>query len=162
MTVTAKKTEKKEIVQQIGEVDIKPAYEEVVVEINRISRTVKGGRRIRFRATVLSGNKNGRVGLGVAKAAEVQVAVAKATTQAKKKFINVKIINGTISHPVQGKHGGASIILRPAGEGTSIIAGGSMRPVLELAGIKNILAKSLKSANKINNILATIDALKKL
>lgn len=162
MTVTAKKTEKKEIVKQIGEVDIKPAYEEVVVEINRISRTVKGGRRIRFRATVLSGNKNGRVGLGVAKAAEVQVAVAKATTQAKKKFVNVKIVHGTISHPVQGKHGGASIILRPAGEGTSIIAGGSMRPVLELAGIKNILAKSLKSANKINNILATVDALKKL
>lgn len=142
--------------------EVRSEFEEIVVEINRISRTVKGGRRIRFRATVVIGDKNGKVGLGVAKATEVQHAVQKATLYAKKHIMTVPIKNGTIPSQVQSSHGSAKILMRPAKEGTSIIAGGSIRPVLELAGIKNIVTKSLGSANKINNILATLNAFKKL
>ncbi len=136
--------------------------EEVVIEINRISRTVKGGRRIRFRATVVTGNRNGKVGLGVAKASEVQTAVQKATNYARKHQVDVPITKGTIPMQVEAKHGSAKIIMKPAKEGTSLIAGSSIRPMLELAGIKNIVTKSLGSSNKINNIIASINAFKKL
>lgn len=134
-------------------------YEEKVIEVSRISRVVKGGRRIRFRVLVCIGNRNGKVGMGVAKANEVSIAVAKAVTQAKKNIINVPIIDGTIPHEISTKYAGAKIIMKPASEGTSIVAGGSVRIVAEMAGIRDLLAKRMGSSNKVNNVRATIKAL---
>jgi len=134
-------------------------YEERVIEIARVSRVTKGGRRIRFRALVVLGNRNGKVGMGVAKANEVAEAVKKATAKAKKHIRLVPIINGTIPHEITTKYGGARIMLKPAASGTSIVAGGSIRSVAELVGIKDLLAKSLGSSNKINSVTATIIAL---
>lgn len=134
-------------------------FEERVIEIARVSRVVKGGRRIRFRALVVVGDKKGRIGMGVAKANEVAVAVKKAVTLAKKNLVTVSIINGTIPHEVNIKHGGAKVMLKPATSGTSVVAGGSIRIVAELAGITDLLAKSLGSSNKINNVTAAIKAL---
>ena len=133
-------------------------FDERVVEIARVSRVAKGGRRIRFRALVVLGNHKGRVGMGVAKAAEVALAVKKATTKAQKHMIEVPIINGTIPHEVIAKHGGSRIMFKPATSGTSIVAGGSVRVVADVAGITDMLAKSLGSANKINNVTATLKA----
>ena len=134
-------------------------YEERVIEIARVSRVAKGGRRIRFRALVVLGNRNGKVGMGVAKATEVAEAVKKATAKAKKHIKIVPIINGTIPHEIIAKHGGSRIMLKPAASGTSIVAGGSIRSVAELVGITDLLAKSLGSSNKINSVTATIIAL---
>ena len=134
-------------------------YEERVIEIARVSRVTKGGRRIRFRALVVLGNRNGKIGMGVAKANEVAEAVKKATAKAKKHIFVVPIINGTIPHEIIAKHGGSRIMLKPAASGTSIVAGGSVRSVAELAGITDILTKSLGSSNKINSVAATILAL---
>lgn len=136
--------------------------EERVIQIDRVSRTVKGGRRLRFRALVAIGDKNGKVAIGIGKANEVITAVSKATTKAKRNIIEVKISNGTIPHEINVSYGGAKIFLKPASAGTSIIAGGAVRSVLELAGVKNILSKILGSNNKINNAYATILALKSL
>jgi small subunit ribosomal protein S5 len=133
-------------------------FEERVIEIQRVSRVVKGGRRIRFRALVVIGNHKGKVGMGVAKANEVAEAVRKASEKAKKHLILIPIINGTIPHEITVKHGGAKVMFRPATEGTSIVAGGSVRTVSELAGITDLLAKSMGSPNKINNVLATLKA----
>lgn len=135
---------------------------EKVISIDRISRTVKGGRRIRFRALVAIGDRAGRVGVGLAKAGDVQTAIAKAKDQAQKILITVPLVDGTISHAVTHTYGRAQIILKPAKPGHSIIAGGSIRPVLELAGVKNIVSKSLGSTNSLNNAMATYEALKSL
>lgn len=132
---------------------------EKVIQIDRISRTVKGGRRIRFRALVVIGDQKGRVGFGIAKAQEVVTAISKAITKAKKEIINVPIVDGTILHEIKVKSGSAVIFLKPARAGTSIIAGGSVRSVLELSGIKNVVGKILGSSNKINNVKATFKAL---
>ncbi len=137
----------------------KDSFEEKVIEVSRVSRTVKGGRRIRFRALIVVGDKNGKVGMGLGKSNEVSQAVAKAASQARKKLISVPIINGTIPHEVIGQYGAAKVLLKPSSSGTSIVAGGSVRVVAELAGISDLLAKSLGSRNKINNIAATISAL---
>ena len=134
-------------------------YEERVIEVARVSRVAKGGRRIRFRALVVIGNHNGKIGMGSAKANEVAEAVKKAVSQAKKHIVLVPIINGTIPYEVTVKHGGARVMLKPATSGTSIVAGGSVRSVAEMAGITDLLAKSLGSSNKINNVTATIKAL---
>lgn len=134
-------------------------FDEKVIEIARVSRVVKGGRRIRFRALVVLGDHKGRIGMGVAKANEVAEAVKKAVAKAKKNIVNVPIINGTIPHEIIVKHGGAKVMLKPATLGTSIVAGGSVRSVAELAGISDLLAKSMGSSNKINNVTATIKAL---
>lgn len=131
-------------------------FSQVVLEVDRISRTVKGGRRIRFRVLVIIGDKNGRVGMGIAKANEVAIAVAKATTDAKKNIISVPIVNGTIPHEITTKLDRAKIILRPAKEGTSIIAGSAVRTVAELAGIRDLNAKVIGSATKINIARATL------
>jgi small subunit ribosomal protein S5 len=136
--------------------------DERVVSIDRISRTVKGGRRIRFRALVIVGNRNGRVGIGVSKANDVQTAIAKAKRVAKKTFITVPIVNETIPHEIKITFGTTTVLLKPAPEGHSIIAGGPVRAVVELAGIKNIVSKSIGSANMINNATATYLALKAL
>jgi len=133
-------------------------FDERVVEVQRVSRVVKGGRRIRFRALVVIGDHKGRVGAGVAKANEVAEAVKKATSQAKKCLINVPVIEGTIPHEVNSKYGASRIMLKPAAPGTTIVAGGSVRVVAELAGITDLLAKIQGGNNKINNVNATLKA----
>lgn len=137
-------------------------FEEKVIQVDRVSRTVKGGKRMRFRALVAIGNRNGRVGIGIGKAQDVLGAVKKAVNNAKKDLVDVPIKNGTIQHDLNIEYGSAKIILRPARPGTSIIAGSSVRVILELSGIKNILSKILGSNNKINNAKATIIGLKSL
>lgn len=139
-----------------------PEFSSVVLQVDRISRTVKGGRRIRFRTLVIIGNRNGRVGMGVAKANEVATAVAKATTDAKKRMINVPIVNGTIPHEITIKMDRAKIILKPAKEGTSIIAGSAVRTVADLAGIKDLNAKVIGNATKINIAQATLTCFESL
>ncbi len=137
-------------------------YEEQVVSIDRVARVVKGGRRFRFRALVVVGDGKGRVGVGVSKGADVQASVAKAVDVAKKQLITVPVNKGTIPHDSTGKVAGAKVLLLPASEGTGLIAGGVVRVVLELAGVHNILSKSLGSSNKINVAYATIQALEAL
>jgi small subunit ribosomal protein S5 len=134
-------------------------FDERVVHIDRVARVVKGGRRFRFRALVVVGDRNGQVGIGIAKGADVSAAVAKATEVAKKHFIKVNTYKGTIPHDAEAKVGGALILLKPASQGTGLIAGGVVRTVLEVAGIHNCLSKSLGSTNKANTAYATIAAL---
>lgn len=142
---------------------VKPEFDERVVEIARVTRVVKGGRRMRFRALVVIGDKKGRVSAAMAKAGEVPTAIAKAVEAAKKHMVTVKITeDGSIAHELRATHGASSVVILPAKEGSSIVAGGSARAVLELAGYRNIVAKSLGSNNKVNVILATIAALKKV
>lgn len=135
-------------------------YDERVVAIDRVARVVKGGRRFRFRALVVIGDKKGKVGAGTAKGADVTAAVAKATEVAKKNVVKVHIEDGTLPHDQTAKVAGAKILLKPAAPGTGLIAGGVVRVVLEVAGVQNVLSKSLGSSNKINLAYATIDALK--
>ncbi len=139
-----------------------PEFEERIIQVDRVTYVVAGGKRLRFRVLVVIGDRKGRVGYGIGKATEVPVSVKKAVSQAKKNLIKVAIVKNTIPHEIKYKFGAAYIFLKPAREGTSIIAGGSVRAVLELAGIKNILSKIIGSANKINNVKATINALKSL
>lgn len=140
----------------------KSEFEERVVSIDRVSYTVAGGRRLRFRALVVVGNRQGKVGMGVAKAGEVATAIQKAVAAAKKNLVTIPIIKETIPHQVQVSYGSARVLLKPAPAGTSVIAGGSVRAVIELAGVKNIRSKALGSNNKINNVAATIEALRSL
>ncbi len=137
-------------------------FEEEVIQIDRVTRVVKGGRRLRFRATVVIGDKKGRVAYGIGKSTEVQLAIQKAVSKAKTKLINVPIYNGTIPHTVQIKFKAAKVLLKPAGRGTGIIAGGAVRKMLDLAGVRNVLSKSLGSNNKLNTTKATFKALEKL
>jgi len=137
-------------------------FAERVVKINRITRVVKGGRRMRFRATVVVGDYKNRIALGDAKANEVSDAVAKASTKAKNNFLNIPIVNSTIPHQIIGKFGSTTIILKPAPLGSGVLAGGAVRNIFEITGIKNISAKTIGSRNKINASKATLDALKKL
>lgn len=135
-------------------------YEEKVVNIDRVARVVKGGRRFRFRALVVVGDKKGQVGIGVSKGADVTAAVSKATQVAKKNLHTIVIENGTFPHEAQAKVSGANILIMPASPGTGLIAGGVVRIVLEVAGIQNALSKSIGSSNKINIAYATLEALK--
>ncbi|MDD5732086.1 MAG: 30S ribosomal protein S5 [Patescibacteria group bacterium] len=137
-------------------------FEEKVVAVDRVTRVVKGGRRMRFRALVVIGDKKGRVGYATGKGNEVAAAVGKAVNQAKKGLVTVQILEGTIAHDIIGSSSTTRVLLKKAKKGTGIIAGGSVRVVLELAGYSNIVAKSFGSSNKINNVIATIDALGKL
>ncbi|CAA6798937.1 MAG: SSU ribosomal protein S5p (S2e) [uncultured Sulfurovum sp.] len=137
-------------------------FEEKIVNIGRVTKVVKGGRRFRFTALVVIGDKNGTIGYGTGKAKEVPDAIKKAVDDAFKSLVQVNIKGTTIAHDVQQKTGASRIILRPASEGTGTIAGGAMRPVLELAGIKDVIAKSLGSNNPNNLVRATIDALVKV
>lgn len=134
-------------------------FDQTLVDVARVARVVKGGKRFRFRATIVIGDHKGKVGLGVAKGPDVTTAIAKAVNQAKKNSIFVPLVNDTIPHEIQYKYSSASVLLKPARPGTGIIAGGGVRAVAELAGIKNLLSKMLGSANKINNIRATLLAL---
>lgn len=137
-------------------------FEEKVVAVDRVTRVVKGGRRMRFRALVVIGDKKGRVSYATGKGNEVATAVGKAVNQAKKNLVTVQILEGTIAHDIIGKSSTTRVLLKKAKKGTGIIAGGSVRVVLELAGYSNIVAKSYGSNNKINNVIATIDALQSL
>ena len=137
-------------------------FSEVVVNIGRVTKVVKGGRRFRFNALVVVGNKNGLVGFGLGKAKEVPDAIKRAIDDAFKNIIKVNIKGTTIAHDIEYKYNASKILLKPASEGTGVIAGGSTRPVIELAGIKDILTKSLGSNNPYNVVRATIDALAKI
>ncbi|MBI2098933.1 30S ribosomal protein S5 [Candidatus Uhrbacteria bacterium] len=137
-------------------------FDQRILDLARVTRVTKGGKRMRFRAAVILGDRKGRVGFGVAKAGDVTASVAKATTQAKKKMKNVTIYNETIPHEVRMKYGAARVLLKPAPPGTGIKAGGAMRVIFELAGIPNIVGKILGSQNKINNTVATLLALDEL
>ena len=134
-------------------------YDEQVVQVDRVTRVVKGGRRLRFRATVVIGNKKGTVGYGIGKATEVQQAIQKAVAKAKKKLIHIPIYNGSIPHSVQVKYKASVVLIKPASLGTGIIAGGAVRQIMELVGIRNVLSKSLGANNKINTAKATYEAL---
>lgn len=137
-------------------------FEELVINIDRVARVVKGGRRFRFKALVVVGNKKGKVGVGVSKGQDVQTAVAKATDVAKKHLITVPITNGTIPHDVEVKFSGAQVLIKPAAPGTGIIAGGVVRQITGVTGINNMLSKSLGSTNKVNIAYAVIEALQSL
>ena len=135
---------------------------EKLVALNRVTKVTKGGRTFSFAALVVVGDGNGIVGFGLGKSRDVTEAIGKATEVAKKSLIKVPIIRGTIPHEQKGKYGGGRVLIKPAAEGTGVIAGGGMRAVLETAGYHNVLAKSQGSSNPHNVIKATLDALKKL
>lgn len=137
-------------------------FEEVIVDIGRVTKVVKGGRRFRFTALVVVGNRNGLVGFGFGKAKEVPDAMRKAIDDAFKNIIHVKLKGSTIPHDIEVKYNASRILLRPASEGTGVIAGGGARPIIELAGIKDILTKSLGSNNSANVVRATMKALSML
>lgn len=142
--------------------DRKDQYLERVVSINRVAKVVQGGRRFSFTALVVVGDGEGTVGVGYGKAKEVPAAIAKGVEEAKKHFFKVPMVQRTIPHPVIGERAAGVVMLRPASPGTGVIAGGSARAVLECAGIQDVLAKSLGSANSINVVHATVAALQQL
>lgn len=137
-------------------------FEEAIVKIGRVTKVVKGGRRFRFTALVVVGDKNGTVGFGTGKAKEVPDAIKKALDDAFKSLVKVNINGTTINHDIEHKYNASKILLKPASEGTGLIAGGAARPVLELAGVKDIIAKSLGSNNPNNLVQATVEALARI
>lgn len=137
-------------------------FDERTLHVDRVARVVKGGRRFRFRALVVVGDRKTKVGIGIAKGADVTAAVTKATDVAKKHMIKVPLYKGTLPHETDAKVAGASILLKPASAGTGLIAGGVVRTILEVAGVSNALSKSLGSTNKANTAYATLAALEKL
>lgn len=140
----------------------KKEYEEEVLQVDRVTRVVKGGRRLSFRATVIIGNRKGKVAVGLGKATEVTGAIQKAVTQAKKNILHIPIVNDTIPHEIRVKFKASQLLMIPASPGTGIKAGSSTRKILELAGVKNILAKRMGSTNRINLAKATMKGLEML
>ncbi len=132
---------------------------EKLITINRVAKVVKGGRQFGFSALTVVGDGNGKVGMGYGKAREVPLAIQKAMEQARKNMVEVSLDEGTLHYEMKGSHGGAKVFMKPASEGTGIIAGGAMRAVFEVVGVKNVLAKCIGSRNPINVVRATINAL---
>ena len=157
MEETKTKSKKRKI--ETAAEPVQTEWKEQVIQVSRVTKVVKGGKKLSFRAIVVVGNKNGQVGVG---SAEVIIAIQKAVADGRKNLINVPIFKTTIPHPITGRSGAGSVMLRPASQGTGIIAGGSVRSVLELAGIENILSKSLGSNSPLNAANATLEALKSL
>ena len=137
-------------------------FEQKILDLSRVTRVTAGGKRMSFRCTLVIGDKKGRVGIGVAKGIDVQIAIEKAYRQAKKKVIRVPLVYDTIPHPVQMKFGSAVVLLKPAPRGTGLKSGGAVRMVLEFAGVPNASSKILNSSNKINIAKATMEAIKSL
>lgn len=137
-------------------------FKEKVVQIRRVTKVVKGGKKMGFRAVVVIGDMKSKVGLGIGKAAEVASAIRKGVDTAKKNQLNVILISGSLPHEITGKFGASQVVLRPAPQGTGVIAGGAVRTILELCGFKNVVAKSIGSNNAINVARATLSALKDL
>jgi len=158
----AKKQRSRKKKVETQEVKPESEWKEQVVQIRRVTKVVKGGKKLSFRAIVIVGNQKGQVGVGCAKASEVIIAIQKAIADGRKNLINVPIFKTTIPHPITGRSGAGAVMLRPASQGTGIIAGGAVRSVLELAGIENILSKSLGSKSPLNAANATLEALKAL
>lgn len=158
---TKKKTNKRRSRSEQAEVS---DFIEKVVQVRRVTKVVKGGKKLSFRTTVIIGNEKGKVGVGVGKAAEVMIAIKKAISDARKNLVDVETVSNTntISHSVVGRSSGAQVLLKPAGDGTGIIAGGTARIVLELAGVGDILAKSQGSKSPLNVARATVNALQQL
>ena len=140
----------------------KQELKEKVVNVNRVTKVVKGGRTFRVSVLVVVGDEKGKVGVGTGKSSEVPEAIKKATEEAKKNLVEISLVNGTIPHELTVNFGSSKIILKPAVEGTGVIAGGAVRPVLELAGVKNVTAKTLGSRNSRNVVYATMKALKSM
>jgi len=140
----------------------KPEYEQKLLDLARVTRVVKGGRRFRFRAVLVIGNRNGKVGVGVAKGNDVSEAVRKAFNAGKKNLVQVKRYNSTIGCGVEAKAGSAKVMLKPAKAGRGIVAGGAVRSIVELAGIRDIVSKSMGSANKLSVARATLKALEQV
>jgi len=157
-----KQRSRKKKVETAPEAKPESEWKEQVVQIRRVTKVVKGGKKLSFRAIVVVGNQKGQVGVGCAKASEVIIAIQKAIADGRKNLITVPIFKTTIPHPITGRSGAGSVMLRPASQGTGIIAGGAVRSVLELAGIENILSKSLGSKSPLNAANATMEALKAL
>ncbi len=153
---------KKKKIEDSKEEKPQSEWTERVVQIRRVTKVVKGGKKLSFRAIVIVGNQKGQVGVGCAKAAEVIIAIQKAIADGRKNLISVPIFKTTIPHPITGRSGSGAVMLRPASQGTGIIAGGAVRQVLELAGIENILSKSLGSKSPLNAANAALDALQNL
>ena len=137
-------------------------FEEKVVQINRVSKKTKGGNKIKFAALVVVGNRSGKVGLGLGKSEDVSSAISKAVTYAKKRMIDIPLVNDSIPYAIRVKKGAAEVLLKPAPAGTGIIAGGAVRSVVEVAGVRNISSKILGTENKANNVYATFEALTRL
>jgi small subunit ribosomal protein S5 len=155
----SKATNKKEIKLETNE----KQYEEKLLDLRRVTRVVAGGKRFSFRATLVVGDRAGKVGIGIAKGKDVSEAIAKAKRQAIKKMIQVPIVNDTIPHEVKAKYCAAEVVLKPAQRGHGIVAGGAVRAVCELAGIKDLSSKILsRTPNKLSNAMATLEALKKI
>ncbi len=159
--------EKEEIPEEVKKEEIEEVEEEIelkdqVISIRRVTKVVKGGKNLSFSALVAVGDERGNVGIGKGKAREVPMAIAKAVEDAKKKMIKVPLTDSTVPHFIKGEAGGGVVILRPASKGTGVIAGGAVRTVMELAGIKDILTKSIRSNNPVSVAHATMDALKRL
>ena len=137
-------------------------FEQKLVDLSRVTRVTKGGKQLSFRATMVIGDKKGRAGFGIGKSKDVSTAIGKGVKEAKKNLVTVPLKNKTIFHEVRVKYGAAKVMLKPAGEGKGIKAGGAMRVALDLAGIPNVTGKILGSSNKINILYATFEALKQL
>lgn len=140
----------------------RPEFDQKLLDLARVTRVVKGGRRFRFRATLVIGNRKGKVGVGVSKGSDVSDAIKKAYNDAQKNLIEIAFAGTTIPHDVSKKLGSAKVLLKPAAEGRGIIAGGAVRSVVDLCGIKDVVSKSLGASNKLNVARATIEALKEL
>ena len=154
------KKERKPVRKTEARAEQKQELKEKVVNVSRVAKVVKGGRTFRFSALVVIGDEKGRIGVGNGKSAEVPEAIKKATDDAKKNLVKISLVNGTLPHEYTTNFGSSKVILKPAVEGTGVIAGGAVRPVLELAGVKNVTAKTLGSRNSRNIVYATIKALK--